>query len=221
MNFLNLCVFDLETGGKNPHNCEIIQASAAIINRNSLKVVDTFDAFMKPENMDAMEDDALSTIRRTRFEIEKFPPTKLVWPNFVNWINKHNKDGSVYTAPIPSGYNINGFDIPIIRRYCKKYKTAWDEKRQDQKLFSQVYSFDVKDHLWFWFENVEIENLKFDTIRQYMGFPEASKDNAHNSMQDVLDTCEVVIRLLSVGRHLTSVNPATGKRRLEMKDCFK
>lgn len=232
MNFNKYVVFDLETGGKNPNTAEIIEVAAAALDRKTLKVIDTIELKMRPENMDAVEDEALQVTGFIRSEVEKYPATSVVWPTLVNWVNKHNTSKgspSPYNAPIAAGYNIIGYDMPIIRRYCKKYKTAWDDKREDQKLFNQVYAFDILHHLHFWFENIPIENLKLITIRKYMGFPESSIENAHRALPDVLDTTKIVTKLLELQRWMTSEVNVFGddgtllgkKRRMEMKDCMK
>jgi DNA polymerase III epsilon subunit-like protein len=217
MNYNNFCLFDLETGGSNPHKCEITQIGAVIVNRNSLKIIDEFEAKMKPEDMDAIEDGALQATGQTREQIATFNDTSVVWPTFVNWVTKHNKKNSVYTAPIPGGYNIIGFDMPIIRRYCKKYKTAWDEERQDQKLFSQVYKFDILDHIWYWFENnPDLEKLKIEYLLEYLGAPEEIIKGSHDALNDTKNIAKVMIRLIKLGRYMTSPDD-NGKRRLEMK----
>lgn len=233
MNFNKFVVFDLETGSASPQKAEIIEVAAAALDRKTLKVIDTIELKMRPEDMEAVEDGALQVTGFIRSEVEKYPATSVVWPTFVNWINKHNTskgNPSPYNAPIACGYNIIGYDIPIIRRYCKKYKTAWDDKREDQKLFNQIYMFDVLHHLHFWFENLPIENLKLTTIRQYMGFSEESIGSAHRALPDVLDTAKIVTKLIGLQRWMTAevdeldlTGNKTGKRkrRMEMKDCMK
>jgi len=171
---------------------------------------------MKPEDMDAIEDGALQATGFTREQISTFADTSVVWPTFVNWVNKHNKKASVYNAPIPAGYNIIGYDMPIIRRYCEKYKTAWDETRRDQKLFSQVYKFDILDHIWYWFENnPDLEKLKIEYLLEYLGAPKEIIEGSHDAINDTKNIAKVMIRLLKLSRYMTELND--GKRRLEMK----
>ena len=220
MNFNNFCVFDLETTAANPNVAQITQLAAVIINRNNLKIIDEIELKMKPEDMDSIEDGALQATGMTREQIAGFPETSVMWPVFVNWLGNHNKSGSVYKAPIPCGYNIIGYDMPIIRRYCKKFKTAWDDGRQDQKLFSQVYKFDVLDHMWYWFENnKDLPKLKLEMMLEYMGASEERIKGSHDALVDVKNTADIVIRLLKMARHMTEVR-ADGTRRLEMKGCM-
>lgn len=190
----------------------------------NLKVLDKFFCQMRPENMDAIEDGALQVTGLTREQIAGFPETKLVWPTFVEWVNSYNKNNTVYTAPIPCGYNIVNYDMVLTRRYCKKYKTAWDETRNDQKIFSQVYRVDLLDHIWMYFENLpkgEIPKLKFDAVREYMGFSEESKSKAHNALADAEDEAILVARIVNTFRWMTEESPVTKKRRWDWRNCMR
>lgn len=220
MNRNTLLVFDLETTAADPNKAQITQIAACAINSKTLEIKDSFASYCKPENMDDIEDGALAATRMTREQIATFPETKLVWPQFVDFVNKYNYRNTVYTAPIPCGYNILGYDMVIINRYCEKFGTEWDEKRQSQKLFSQVYSFDVLHHLWFWFESVpDLEKLKLTEVFKYMGAEDAVIE-AHDAVVDVRNTAELVIRLFKMQRYMTAMRE-DGTRRLEMKDCMR
>lgn len=193
-----------------------------MINRNSLKIIPNseFKATMRPENLDAMEDDALRVTNMTREQVSGYADTAVVFPTFINWINKYNKGDSVYTAPIPCGYNIIGFDMKILDRYCKKYKIGWDETRQSQKVLSQVYKYDVMDHLWFWFENIpDLTKLKLTEVLAYMGASEERITGAHDALVDVQNTADIIIRIFKMQRHMTGLRE-DGTRRLEMKGCM-
>ena len=182
----------------------------------------------EPDQEEFIDDESLRFIKKTRKEIEDYPPSSVVWPMFCNWVNKHNKGKggkpSPYTAPIPAGYNIINYDMPIVRRYCKRYNVGWDAEREDQKIFSQVYPIDIMHHMWFWFENnPDLQNLKLDTIREYMGFSQAAKDGAHDALNDSNDSAQIVVRLLKMERYMTQLNTnddGTQFRRLEMKGCM-
>ncbi len=230
MNYNSICVFDFETGNKSPIVAPILQVGAAIINRNSLKVIDTFEMKMKPEpdQYEHIDDESLRIIKRTREEIETYPPSSIAWPTFVDWVNKHNKGKggkpSPFNAPIPAGYNIIGYDMPIVRRYCERYNVGWDAERKDQKMFSQIFKLDIMDHMWFWFENnSDLQNLRLDTLREYMGFSQEAKDGAHDALNDTMDTAEIVIKLIRMGRWMTELKTNDDKtqyRRLDMKGCM-
>lgn len=220
MNNNNFCVFDFETTASSPHIAQITQVAAVILNNKSLKIVDTFEAKMKPEDMSSIEDGALQVTGLTREQIADFPETSVIFPAFASWLLKHGKN-NVYKAPIPMGYNILGYDMIILNRYCQKYKVGWDDKRQSQKLLSQVYSFDLLHHMWFWMEsNQDIEKLKLTTILEYMGAEAEKIAGAHDALQDVKNTAEIIIRLFNMQRHMTALRD-DNTRRLEMKGCMK
>ena len=67
-----ICVFDFETGGANPNECEITQIGACIINRWDLKIIDTFESMARPENLDRVEQGALEVTGFTLEQLELF-----------------------------------------------------------------------------------------------------------------------------------------------------
>jgi DNA polymerase III epsilon subunit-like protein len=223
MNYNNICVFDFETSGINKNTCEVLQIGAAIVDRWNLEVVDTFNSLAKPEDMDAIEEEALQINRIKREDLEVAPDIKIVWGQFVNWVNKYNKSKgplNTFRAAIPAGYNIIGYDMPIVQRYCKKFG-PWDEKRQEQKLFNQLHKIDLMDHMFFWTENNDtIKSLKLTSVCEWMGFAKEDIENAHDALQDVLNTSKIVVRLLRMQRALTAVSDSTGEPRLQMKNAF-
>lgn len=229
MNNSYLLCYDLETGHLSPHIAEIIQIAGAIIEPNSLKIIDRFSSYMKPDfDAPGCSDDTISNFhakqkgisKKAMYKIlEDAPDTKIVWDNWVKWVHKYNmsKTNTPFKAPIRAGYNIINYDDVIIDRYCKRYG-QWDEKKGAQTIFNQVNKIDMMDHVWYWFENnTEIENLKLSTVMEYMGY---NATNAHEASVDVEMTCNLIIRFFNLQRHLTSFNKE-GKRRLEMKDCMR
>ena len=184
-----ICVFDFETGGANPNECEITQIGACIINRWDLKIIDTFESMARPENLDR--------------------------------VNKHNKSkGNIgtYMAPIPAGYNILGYDMIIVDRYCKKYG-PYNDNRGQQKLFNPIHKFDLMHHMWFWTENnPNLKSLKLTSVCEWLGFAKADIENAHDALQDVMNTARIIIRLMQMQRNLTG---SDGKEaRLKMEGSF-
>lgn len=180
-----------------------------------------FNIKMKPENFDLLEDEALNITGETRERLNEYQETSVMFPTFIKYLEKYNKKDNVYNAPIPMGYNILGYDMPILNRYCKKYKVGWDKTRQCQGVLSQVYSYDLLQHMWFWFENInDIPRLKLSTILEYMGASEEKLDGAHDALNDVKNAAEVIIRMFKMQRHMTDLRE-DGTRRLEMKGCMK
>ena len=166
-----------------------------------------------------------------RDKLENSPPISIVWEQWVNWVNRHNKsqNNSVFNAPIPAGYNINGFDMPILERYCLKYGPKEKDRNNEgvykQKLVNGVNNFDLFQHAWFWTENIADEEVKdrlrlAENLKRWLGFPEESIENAHDALQDVKDTAEIIISLFKLQRYLTTTDETTGKPKIQMKGLF-
>ena len=139
-----------------------------------------------------MEEEALKITRQTREVLAKAPLPKAVWKKFANFVNKYNWKGTPFFAPIPCGFNINGYDMHIVNRLCQQYG-PWDEVRLQQKLFHQIYKIDVMDDVWLWTESdPEVKSISMDALRKRMGI---STENAHDALQDVKDTANIFIKL--------------------------
>lgn len=219
----HIICFDFETGGKNPQTCEIIQIGAVIIDRNSFNIKDEFECLMKPNDFNALEDEALKVNHITREQLMTAPDAKIMFSIFAEWIRKHNiyKDKNSFGSPIPAGWGIDGFDMPIFIRYCHKFG-YWDKKWNNQNLLNPIFTFDAMKHIWMWTRtNQDVKNIKLGTILEYMG---VSQDEiisgAHNALWDVRWTAKIVIKLLQLASFLTEPYFDTGKRRLEIKGCF-
>lgn len=198
----NLICFDLETSNINPAIAEIVSIGAVAINRNNLSFMDEFYSLVKPLNEDNIDNEALKVCRLTREQLSEAPEPKLIFPIFADWIKKFNtrKDKSAWGAPIPCGWNITGFDLPIFARYCKEFK-YWDDKRNNQTLLNPIFSFDVMQHMWFWTRtNPDVDKLKLSEILSTMGMSVDTIENeAHNSLWDAKVTAKIAVKLLQIG----------------------
>jgi DNA polymerase III epsilon subunit-like protein len=149
---------------------------------------------------DPIEDEALEVTRKTREGLAKAPLPKTVWKKFNKFVDKYNWKGTSFSAPIASGYNINGYDMPIVERYCHMYGPI-DEKKGKQKLFNPIFTMDLMQHIYCWFENnADVKGYSMDYLRDYFGM---SSDNAHDALQDVKDTANILIRFLKMQRNLS------------------
>lgn len=208
-------VFDFETGGRNPQKCQLTQISAIVLHGKKLTLQPggVFDIEVRPEfddekaiaaGFDPVEQAALDVTRKTREQLEKAVGPKVAWQQFSAFVNKFNMKGSPYFAPIPVGFNINNFDMPIINRYCGLYGPK-DEKSDKQKLVHQIYKVDMMDVLFGWFEdNDAVQKLNMDYLRGFFGFSDESKANAHNALSDVVDTANIFIRFMKYHRKLNN-----------------
>ena len=61
---------------------------------------------------------------------------------------------------------------------------------------------DLMQHIYCWFENnADVGNsYSMDFMRDYFGM---SKDNAHDALQDVKDTANILIKFLKMQRNLS------------------
>jgi len=231
MNRNHILVYDLETGGLDTDIVQILQISGKMVDPYSLKVVDTFNSWMKPDfEKEGFGDNTIGwhagnkgISKEAMYDIlREAPDTKVVWKNFVDWVNKFNKSptNSGYTAPIPAGYNIINYDNKIMRRYCKEFG-PWDKKRGDQKLFSQVWKFDVMDNMYSWFENnPELKKMGQTSVMEYMGFSEEILANAHDADVDTDMSVKLLVKFLKLQRYLTKTNEDTGRSMIQIKGCM-
>lgn len=197
----DIICFDFETGGRNPHRCQPTQIAAIALDGRNFKLKGTFNSLMRPiindeeaiaAGFDPLEDEALKVTRQTREKLAEAPLPKAVWTKFAAFVAKYNWKGTSFYAPIPCGFNIIGYDMHIVNRLCKEYG-PWDENRQQQKLFHQIYKIDVMDDMWLWTEgDPDIKSISMDSLRERMGL---SSENAHDALQDVKDTANIFIKL--------------------------
>ena len=128
---------------------------------------------------------------------------KVVWKNFCNYCSKYHVDkkpGQWFTEPVPSGYNIINFDIPIARRLAKKYKTKLP--------FSEVSKIDMMDILFMWFENLdEPSSMKLDAFRKFFGMKAIQ---AHEALSDTIDEAELMVKFIKFHRRQASVGKFKG-----------
>lgn len=236
MNYNSICCYDLETGSPDAASCDIIQIAAEMIHGRNLKVISRFNSFIRPKwDSPGIDDETINWhSEQRRIPKEQFvamlnaaPTIEVVWPKFTAWVDKYNwakGNKNVFCAPISGGYNVTGFDNIIMRRYCLALGPTEKDKKlgiDQQRLFSDVYSLDILQHMWFWFENnSELKNLKLRTLLEFMGVTETELEKAHDAVFDVSWCSQILIRLLQTGRWMTSWNDDIQKRRLEFKGCF-
>jgi len=197
----DIIVFDFETGGRNPMRCQPTQIAAIALDGRNFRLKGEFNSMMRPiidddeaiaAGVDPIEEGALKVTGQTRSQLARAPLPKGVWKKFCTFVNKYNWKGTPYFAPIPAGFNILGYDMHIVNRLCKEYG-PWDDKRQQQKLFHQIYKIDVMDDVWLWTEgDPNVKSISMDSLRERMGL---SSDNAHDALQDVKDTANIFIKL--------------------------
>ena len=167
MNNRWIIVFDWETDGPDPTTCNPVELAAVPVDPRTLEVKtdQAFKAVIKPDGIDTEEyftksrQDTIAWHAKQRGvsseeiveDWKSGQSEKVVWKNFCNYCSKYHVDkkpGQWFTEPVPSGYNIINFDIPIARRLAKKYKTKLP--------FSEVSKIDMMDILFMWLSLIHI-----------------------------------------------------------------
>ena len=206
MSSRDFIVFDFETGGRDPHSCQLTQLAAVALDGRTLRSKGTFNQEIWAETDDEkavekglapIEEEALKVTGKNREDIAKATPIETVWPKFVDFVNKCNWKGNEWFAPIACGYNIINFDLPIIHRLCKQHG-PWNEKKGQAKLFHPIFKVDMMDNVFMWTESdPSIKSIGMDAMRKRMGM---SDDNAHDALQDVKDTANIMIKFMKTHR---------------------
>ena len=199
-------VFDFETGSRNPHKTQPTQLAALALDGRNFKLKGSFNSEIRPilsdklaieKGLDPLEDEALRITGKTRDELKKAPTLRSVWKKFNQFVDQYNWKGTQWFAPIPVGFNILGFDMVIINRLCKEYG-PYNEDRNQQKLFHAIWKIDVMDNVFAWTEgDPSVKSISMDSLRERMGW---SKDNAHDALQDVKDTANIMIKFMKTHR---------------------
>lgn len=202
----DIIVFDFETGSRNPHKTQPTQLAALALDGRNLKLKGTFNSEIKPIlnddeamnlGLDPIQQEALNKTRKTREALATAPELKTVWKKFVAFVEKYNWQGTSFFSPIPAGFNIIGFDMVIINRLCEQFG-PYDKNSNKQKLFNQIYKIDLMDNVFMWTEgDPNVKSISMDSLRERMGL---SKDNAHDALQDVKDTANIMIKLMKTHR---------------------
>ena len=199
-------VFDFETGSRNPRKTQPTQIAALALDGRNFKLKGTFNSEIRPVmddekaiemGFDPLEDEALRITGKNREDLAKAPLPKTVWKKFCDFVNQYNWKGTQFFAPIPAGFNIIGFDMIIVDRLCKAYG-PYDKERQQQKLFNKIYKVDMMDNMFMWTEgDPSIKSISMDSLRDRMGL---SIENAHDALQDVKDTANIMIKFMKTHR---------------------
>jgi len=212
-------VFDWETDGPNPTTCNPVELAAVPVDPRTLEIKreQAFSAIIKPDGIDSEEyftkerQDTIAWHAKQRGVDTKEIITnwkagqneKIVWKNFCSYCSKYEvdkKSGQWFVEPIPSGYNIVNFDLPIARRLAQKYETKLP--------FSEVSKIDMMDILFMWFENLsEPSSMKLDVFRKFF---EMRPSQAHEALSDTIDEAELMVKFMKFHRRQSSVDKFKG-----------
>ena len=203
----NVVILDFETDSSNPETCNPTQLSCLVINPRTLTIIpgSEFNSFLRPidikeekyveNHKDTIEFHAKhqhATAEEVVANWRKAPEQKQVWTNFVKYLDRYHtrqSNKSMFTAPLICGYNILGFDYPIIERLSKLYGNVGKDGRSN--LFFNRDKIDLMHYAFTWFENLpEPLSYNLDTMRDFLGI---SKEGSHDAFKDVEDCAEIFI----------------------------
>lgn len=212
MNYNDIIVYDFETGGRNPYKTQPTQLAAVVVNGRRLTLTPNaeFNSLMKPLRdeeaiklgLDPVEDEALEKTHKTWELLEKAPAPKVVWKRFCDFVNTHNYKKDKWSAPIPAGFNNNGYDDIIINRLAGqepwKFGPTDPDRGNECTLFHPIHNIDVMKMVWSWTENnPDIRSISMDSMRDYLGL---SSDMGHDALTDVKQTAYILICYLKMQR---------------------
>lgn len=212
-----ICVFDLETDGSNPNECSPVQIAAIMVDPVKLEIVKNseFNISLKPEKLEENPNHKYDNdILNFHAKVRKCTPedilqswhdsmgSKQAWSLFTEYLEKYHSRATKkneFSAPIAAGYNINRFDLKIINRLARKFKTV--TKENNNNLFYPRDVLDLMNLIYYWFMYVdEINSISLDNMRDYFAI---SKENAHDALKDVEDCATILIRFLKLHKNLS------------------
>lgn len=213
INFNPIIVFDFETTSKFHYKAEITEIAARAYDARTFQPFDNSDfcSLVKPltslDKLDKEAEDALQLTGIKKEELENAPDAKIVWQQFVAYVNRFNKKKDEWNSPIPAGSNVEGYDLPIADRYNEMF----GPKKKDTILFNTFKKIDLMKILLFWFEgNNELKNFKQETLREYFGW---SSEGTHRAMSDVEFEAALIFRFMNFHRNVSA--------KTSFKNCFK
>jgi DNA polymerase III epsilon subunit-like protein len=174
-----------------------------------------FCSLMKPIYPDRLDPGALKVNKKTVEELMAAPDQRLVWNEFVAWVNKWNKRKNKWGAPLAAGKNIRSFDMKFVdvlnRLHCKnKEKTL---------LFSERRQVELEDLVFLWFEN-EPEPAQREDGHVARLLRAVDQEGSHDALVDVRQTGELIMRFLKLHRSLQRRQAADGTKFIKFKGAF-
>lgn len=208
----NLIVFDFETDGFNVVKGEdsITQIGAMAIDLRTLSPIEgsEFNIVICPEDIDdpnyikkhwgAIQKHS-EWMKKKPEEVRRYwkdngIKEKNGWIKFLDYC----KEYKTTKLPAPGGQNIINFDLPIVEYLCSKHGKRYP--------FGRIDDFDLRKiiPIWLLYSQSPPSSYSMDVLRPYFSM---SSENAHDALQDVKDTAELLIRFLSLHKKLIQKVP--------------
>ncbi len=181
----NYAVFDFETSSVDPHTTQPLSLGCVVVDPRSLDVIEgsTFYSLIKPTDPSTVQAEALRVNRLKMEDLMLALPVDEVWKDFATHVAKYNRSGHKFHKPVPVGYNIHNFDLPIARRLNQLYSV--------KQFFHPTHAIDLMNYFFLWTENnPNVSSLSLDSMRELVGMSTA---NAHNAIQDCID-CATLLK---------------------------
>ena len=203
MKLNNCLVFDLETGGLDTRTCQILEIAAIAVDPISWTPIKSseFHSLVRPDDEETLEAGAMAVNKIPIEELRKAPSAKAVFARFTDHVRRFGgKTTSVFTAPFPAGKNIKNFDLPIMNRYCERFKIV--DTNGVPKLFNRARIFDLDDDGLRWLgQTHEVDSISMDTLRDFFGI---SQEGAHTAIIDCAQTAWLICKFQRLYRELAT-----------------
>ncbi len=161
----DIVVFDIETTGLDPENCEITELGAVKIEKG--EITEKFSSFAKPKFPIPEEVQRLTNI--TDDMVRYAPRIEDVVYDFYEWSR----------GCVISGYNIIGFDMKFINKVAKQIDLNFDNEVIDAYIVARQSS-------------LRTTNFKLGTVVKALGL---TLNDAHRAYNDAYATAQVLMEL--------------------------
>ena len=161
----NIVVFDIETTGLDPEDCEITELGAVKIENGEITC--RFSSFAKPKQSIPPDVQKLTGI--TDEMVANAPRIEDVIYDFYEWSR----------GCIISGYNIVGFDLKFVKKVADRIGVKFDNEVIDAYIVARQSS-------------IKPSNYKLGTVVKALGL---TLNDAHRAYNDAYATAQVLMEL--------------------------
>lgn len=175
-----LLAIDVETTGVDPYSDSIVELGGAYVKAGAL-FGDTLRSRVNPQRYISAESSRVHGI--TNEDVERSPPWRVV----SKWLQAHVERPKGEARPLLCGYNILGFDAPIINDENKRAELEW---RLDEGHILDTYLF----CRWFHPEH----QSRLGSMCRCYGI-ELPEDRAHSADADSAATALLTIAMVWAG----------------------
>jgi DNA polymerase III epsilon subunit-like protein len=215
----HIAVLDLESSGLSPvsvgeyKKAQITEISITMMDANTLEISknNTFNSLVWIEQdldrceelgLEPLSDKLAEKTHKNKDELLKAPKEEIVWEKMKQFLTKFKTGNSKWNRPILSGWNVSGYDRKLLDERCRRYKD-WDEKTQQNTLFSPKLEIDMMYFYYLLVENIpSVNSISLDNARTMYDLP--STDLNHTAKIDTLETALILQKNMRWLRKLSS-----------------